>query len=385
MAKRILIENARLFLQTDTIENGYLLIEDGKIVTISKEQIDITKNVYRIDGTGKNVLPGFIDMHIHGTKGADVMDATETALDTIATALPKSGTTSFLATTMTASISEIDEALENIANYKQKNKTATLLGIHLEGPFIHRNKSGAQQADNIIPGNIALFKRWQQVATGKIKLVTLAPECAEDGFINYLTRSGVIASAGHTTATFAEIKRATQEGIRHLTHLGNAMTGLHHRDVGVVGAGFLLDALQVEIIADYIHLAPEMLEIIVKQIGAERIILITDAMRATSLGNGTYEFGGQEVTVRDTRATLANGVLAGSVITMIESVRNMLQIPGITLRDIIKITAENPAKQLHIFNDKGSIAIGKTADLVIVDERMEITHTICQGEIAYEE
>lgn len=385
MTKRILIDNARLYLQTETIENGYLLIEDGKIVTISKEQIDIRENVYRIDGTGMSVLPGFIDVHIHGAKGADAMDATETALDTIASAIPKSGTTSFLATTMTASTIEIDDALENIANYKRKNKTATLLGAHLEGPFIHKNKKGAQQADTIIPGNIASFKRWQQVAAGKIKLVTLAPECAEDGFINYLTTSGVIASAGHTTATFADIKRATEEGISHLTHLGNAMTGLHHRDVGVVGAGFLLDELQVEIIADYIHLAPEMLEIIVKQIGAERIILITDAMRATSLGNGTYELGGQEVIVGNGRATLANGVLAGSVVTMIESVRNMLKLPDITLRDIIKMTAENPAKQLNIFNEKGSIAIGKTADLVIINKYMEITYTICQGEIAYEE
>lgn len=385
MTKGIIIKNATLYLESKTIENGYLFIEDGKIIKISDVPFEMEGEVDVIDGAGLRVLPGFIDAHIHGAKGADTMDATSEALETMARVLPEEGTTSFLATTITQSHEQIERALENIASYTSKSGEATLLGAHLEGPFIHKDKKGAQPGQYIVPGNLALFEKWQQLAAGKIKTVTLAPECDEDGLIPYLYEAGVNVSAGHTTVNFADMKKAVSDGVRQVTHLANAMTGIHHRDVGAVGAAFLLEELAVEVIADEIHLSPEMLDISYRQIGSDRIILITDAMRAKSLAEGMYELGGQAVEVKDGRATLASGSLAGSIVTMIDNVRNMLRIPGVTLQDIVKMTAVNPAKQLKIYDKKGSIATGKDADLLVIDENIEIKYTICQGKVAYEE
>jgi len=385
MKKQILIQAASLYTEQEVFDCGDLLIENGIITAFGKTPIKVEEDVEIIDGTRLSVLPGFIDGHIHGAKGADTMDATKQALATIASVLPEEGTTSFLATTITQSYDQIAQALENIASYKGQSGEATLLGAHLEGPFIQKAKKGAQPEQYIVPGNIALFEHWQQLAKGKIKTVTLAPECDEDGLIPYLYEAGVNVSAGHTTANYEEMKSAVSKGVRQLTHLANAMSGIHHRDVGAVGAAFLLDALRVEVIADAVHLAPEMLEISFKQIGSNRLILITDAMRAKLFPDGTYDLGGQAVHVKETRATLADGTLAGSIVTMIDNVRNMMKIPGVTLTDVVKMTAINPAKQLNVFDRKGSIQIGKDADLVVIDDDLNIKYTICQGMIAYKE
>lgn len=383
--KKILIQAASLYTEQEVFDCGDLLIENGIITAFGKTPIKVEEDVEIIDGTRLSVLPGFIDGHIHGAKGADTMDATKQALATIASVLPEEGTTSFLATTMTQTHEQIAKALENIASYKGQDGEATLLGAHLEGPFIHKAKKGAQPEQYIVPGSIALFEHWQQLAKGKIKTVTLAPECDEDGLIPYLYEAGVNVSAGHTTANYEDMKSAISKGVRQLTHLANAMSGIHHRDVGAVGAAFLLDALRVEVIADEVHLAPEMLKISFKQIGSNRLILITDAMRAKLFPDGTYDLGGQGVHVKKNRATLADGTLAGSIVTMIDNVRNMMKIPGVTLTDVVKMTAVNPAKQLNVFDRKGSIQIGKDADLVIIDDDLNIKYTICQGMIAYKE
>lgn len=385
MKNPLLIKAATIYSEKGVIDRGDLLIKNGIITAVSKTPLRLEESVETIDGTGLTILPGFIDGHIHGANGADTMDATEIALSTIATALPKEGTTSFLATTITQSHDEIGRALENIATYKGASGEAALLGAHLEGPFIHQAKKGAQPAHYIVPGNIGLFKQWQQIAKGNIKTVTLAPECDDDGLISYLHERGVNVSAGHTTANYKQMIVAIQQGVRQITHLANAMTGIHHRDVGAVGAAFLRKELMVEVIADEIHLAPEMLEISFNQIGSDRIMLITDAMRAKLLRDGMYDLGGQVVQVKDNRAILADGTLAGSIVTMIDNVRHLLKISGVTLSDIVKMTAENAAKQLHIFDRKGSIRVGKDADLAIIDKNIKIKYTICQGIIAYEE
>lgn len=384
MGDCILIEDVNVFMEYQTINNGYLLIDRGIIVNISEEQIEVDGSVKRIDGSNLSVLPGFIDAHIHGSNGCDIMDATESALETIALHLPSEGTTSYVATTMTQSETQIERALKNIGNYEKKQTEATLLGAHLEGPFIHPEKSGAHQTKYITPASKKLWNKWQQLAKGKIKTVTIAPECDDDNLITYLSDMGINVSLGHSTVSFSEAKTAVSKGVRQVTHLANAMTGIHHRDVGAVGAAFLLDELAVEVIADKVHIALEMLEISYKQIGSNRMILITDAMRAKGLKDGMYEFGGQSVKVENNKASLKDSTLAGSVQTMIGNVKTMLEFPGVNLHDIAKMTAENPAKQINAFKEKGSIAIGKDADLVLLDSNTDIVYTICEGMIAYE-
>lgn len=387
MNETILIQEVTIYTENDVIENGFLLLSGGKIVEISETPLLLApnENTRVIDGRGLKAIPGFIDGHIHGANGADTMDATEEALDIIASVLPEEGTTSFLATTMTQSPQNIDKALENVAQYKNKLGKAELIGIHLEGPFINEQKKGAQPGEYIKNPNVELFKRWQKLAKGKIKTVTVAPECDQEDFIPYLVKNGCNVSAGHSVATFEQIKQGVSSGVHQLTHLCNAMTGIHHRDVGAIGAAFLLENLKAEIIADEIHTSREMLQIIYNNIGSDRLLLITDAMRAKTLEDGAYELGGQPVHVSNNQATLQDGTLAGSILKMIDGAKNMLKLDGVTLRDVIKMGAVNPAKQINIFDRKGSITVGKDADIILVDENISIKYTFCKGEISYKE
>lgn len=382
----IYIKNAKIYTEVDVYTNGALLLADGKIQSMKQQKIsDLPVNVRMIDGTNLNVIPGFIDGHIHGANGADVMDATETALDTMAAVLPAEGTTSFLATTITQSAENTENALTNIATYNNKPGQAEMIGVHLEGPFIEKNRAGAQPVEYILEPDIEQFKHWQTLSGHQIKTITLAPEHDENGlFIDYLYQSGVNVSAGHTATDFEGMKKAVTYGVRQVTHLCNAMSGIHHRDIGVVGAAFQLNELRAELIADGIHVSPEMLDLIYKNMGSERLILITDAMRAKCLQPGDYELGGQPVKVNSNRAVLEDGTLAGSILKMYQGAQQMLQLQDVSIPDIIEMASMNPAKQLGIYTQKGSILDGKDADILLVDDQLNIKYTICRGEIAFE-
>ncbi|MBP1947992.1 N-acetylglucosamine-6-phosphate deacetylase [Virgibacillus litoralis] len=387
MKQSLFIKNASIYTETEGIVKGSILIEDSKIKGIHNNVNTTTpENAQIIDGQGLNLIPGFIDGHIHGAAGADVMDSTEEALDTMAEVLPKEGTTSFLATTITQSPESIEDALRNVAEYTSKRGQAEVMGVHLEGPFIEESKKGAQPLEYIMKPDIGQFNKWQQLSGDKIKTITLAPEHDEDGtFIRSLYESGVNVSAGHTGIGFDGMKTAITHGVRQVTHICNAMTGIHHRDIGVVGAAFRLEELRAELIADGIHVAPEMLQLIYSNIGSERLILITDAMRAKCLHSGAYELGGQPVNVTEDRAVLSDGTLAGSILKMYQGAQQMLQLKDVSIKNVIEMASSNPAKQLGIFDKKGSIKVGKDADLLLVDNNLQIKYTICRGEIAHEE
>lgn len=374
-------------MENEIIENGCVVIVNEKIQAIYRNgdlPSDLPRAATVINGMGKNLIPGFIDGHIHGANGADVMDATESALDSIAEVLPKEGTTSFLATTITQQQESIEAALSNVSDYQSKAGYAEVIGIHLEGPFIEKSKAGAQPVEHILQPDIDLFRKWQKLSNDQIKTITMAPEHDPNGtFIQFLRESGVNVSAGHTNSGFAEIKNAVKHGITQLTHLCNAMNGIHHRDIGAVGAAFQLDKLRAEIIADGIHLSPEMLQIVYDNMGSERLILITDAMRAKCLQAGNYELGGQPVTVSETQAVLEDGTLAGSILKMNDGAKNMLKLTHVKIENIMEMASVNPAKQIGIYDKKGSIAIGKDADLLLIDNDLSICYTFCKGRIAF--
>ncbi|WP_456274599.1 N-acetylglucosamine-6-phosphate deacetylase [Bacillus sp. AK031] len=386
---KLLIKNVKIFAENKTIPRGYAKIKNGRIIEIGEADDLYGVTGYEVMEPGREsfMVPGMIDVHIHGVNGADTMDATIDALEIMAEALPKEGTTGFLATTMTDEPSRIESALKNIANYmSEKNEpgTAEILGIHLEGPFINKKKAGAQPENAIKKPSVEVFKRWQQKADDHIRLVTLAPEEDEKYLlIQYLKEHGIIASAGHSNATYKQMGEAVEKGVSHVTHLFNQMTGLHHREPGVVGAAFNRKELVVELIADGIHVSPAAVEIAFNQITEERLILITDSMRAKCLKNGKYELGGQTVHVQDGKAMLDENTLAGSVLKMKDAFKNIQQFSGCDIRKAIRMTAENPAKELNCFNRKGSISEGKDADLVVLDHEMNVELTICRGKIAY--
>ncbi|MDC3412215.1 N-acetylglucosamine-6-phosphate deacetylase [Aquibacillus sp. 3ASR75-11] len=387
----LLLKNVTIYGENTVTTNGFIYIKNRLIEAIGTEDewksyVIAEEQIKVINGKGLNAIPGFIDGHIHGANGADVMDATPQALDTMASALPMEGTTSFLATTITMSKEKIEKALQNVASYVNKPGKAEVVGVHLEGPFIEEKKAGAQPREHIMKPDVALFDQWQKLSGNSIKTVTLAPEIDQEGeVIHYLHEQGVNVSAGHTDAGIEQMKQAVSKGVTQVTHLCNAMSGLHHRDIGVVGAAFLLKGLRSELIADGIHVSPEMIQLIYQNIGSSRLLLITDALRAKCLEPGTYELGGQQVSVTEDRATLPDGTLAGSTLKMLDGVRNMMTYTDASIKDIIKMAAVNPAKQVGIFDKKGSIAVKKDADILLIDDHWTIRYTICRGEIAYKE
>ncbi|AGX06193.1 N-acetylglucosamine-6-phosphate deacetylase [Bacillus sp. NRRL B-14911] len=382
----LLLKNSRVLTEDGIIDKGYILVEDGRIKSFGPaEELggQSADKTIELDA-GATLAPGFIDLHIHGAGGADTMDSTPEALQTIARTLPAEGTTSFLATTITQERSLIEKALANAAAYKPEGFEAEMLGIHLEGPFINEKRKGAQPLEHILKSDVELFKAWQEKSGQLIRLVTLAPEL-EGGkeLVRHLAETGVIASIGHSDADYEEVREAVEAGATHVTHLFNGMKGLHHREPGTAGAALLFKELIVEMIADGVHVRPEMIKLALNSKGMDGMVLITDSMRAKCLKNGTYDLGGQDVTVKDGMALLEDGTLAGSILRMKDSVKNMTKFADITLAEAVKLASENPAKQLKVFDRKGSIAEGKDADLTVLNENMDIVLTICRGKVAY--
>lgn len=392
MSNTLIITGASIYTDGGFIEEGFIIIENNEIKSIGKK--DEWKKLQLKDfqviqfDNSFNVVPGFIDIHIHGAGGSDAMDGTKEALDTISQTLPEEGTTSFLATTMTQSKKAIEQAVENAGQYAEYHRSpgqAEILGIHLEGPFISSEKAGAQPEKHIILPDLSLFKEWQKLAKNRIKLVTLAAEKDESHqLISYLMEHGIIASIGHSNATYQQTEEAIQSGVSHATHLFNQMSGLHHREPGIVGAVYNKSEMMAELIVDGIHVNREVIRLTYSIKGKEGLILITDAIRAKGLSEGTYDLGGQDVEVKDGKASLSDGTLAGSILTMNQAVKNMLAYTDASLEDVIEMAAANPAKRLNIYDRKGSLAVGKDADIVVLDSGCNVVLTICCGEIAYQ-
>ena len=383
MEKTVLLSNVTIANAGTENRVADLFVEGGKIKEIGQNLSQ--KADVRIDARGKNwvVLPGFIDVHIHGSSGFDTMDATPEALDGLASSLPKEGTTSFLATTMTQSDEAISKALQNAGAFQASEQQAEMLGVHLEGPFISPEMAGAQPPEHIIAPALSLFDKWQELSGKRIKQVTIAPE-AEGAldFIRALEQEGVIASIGHSNASFEKVQEAIAAGANQVTHLYNQMSPFHHRSPGVVGAAFLEESLAVELIADFVHSHQQSVRLAYEQIGASRLLLITDAMRAKGLASGTYDLGGQDVQVSERDARLPNGSLAGSILTMETAAKNVKAITHCTWAELAAMTSANAARQLGL-EHKGVIAAGKDADLVILDDEANVLMTLCRGHIAY--
>lgn len=384
--------NATIILENSVIREGFIHIKEEKIESIDYMEncphLSILDKVF--DCIGKQyVIPGMIDIHVHGAAGFDFMDSKHEAFKGIALALAKEGTTSFLATTMTNPVEHISDSIKNLTVYRATSNNPgvpEMIGIHLEGPFINQDQKGAQPDSAIISPNINLFKDWQKLSGNTIKIITFAPELDNDlELLAELKKSKVIPSMGHTNATYDEAINAINHGVSHATHLFNGMRGMHHRDPGVVGAALLHDDVHVEIIPDGIHFHPNLLKLIVKMKTLEKIIVITDGMRAKGMTDGKYDLGGQQVAVRDGKCLLvSNGSLAGSILTMNKARLNLAKWLDLSIHEQIQITSTNQAIRLGISTRKGSIEVGKDADIVVIGQNGEVELTICRGSIAYE-
>lgn len=373
MPKKVII-NGKLILDDGVLE-GHDLFFDTQITGIAKA-IGVYDDMVVIDAKGAFVCPGFFDIHVHGMAGYDTMDATFEALEGISKALVKHGVTSFLATTVTDDPILLKKAIDNVRQNGTRVSGALCLGIHLEGPFIHPLKKGAHNEAFILPPDAALFAEDADV----IKLITYAPELDPDQtLIKWSKKSGVKLSLGHSDATYQEAMSAFKAGVYSVTHLFNAMTGLHHREPGVVGAVLNSD-VYAELIADNIHVNPSLYPLLYRQKGPKKLMLITDCMRAGGLSPGQYKLGTLTVAVDHEKATLSDGTLAGSILTMNHALKHFVKATGQTLSDVMPMMGKNQANLLA-YKSLGTIAVGMDADLVIMDADFKVLSTIVKGSV----
>lgn len=378
------IINGKIVTENEVLENNALIYND-KIIEF-REQYTANNLLQTceevIDAKGNYVCPGFIDVHIHGSGGHDVMDGTEESLSAISSVIAKNGVTGFLPTTMTMSKEKIYAALDNIKNFMKKKEIcgAKVLGAHMEGPFINKKYKGAQAEEFIIEPSFSFIKEYVDI----IKIVTLAPEMDKDfNFIKEVKeKTDIVLSIGHSNANYEQAMEAIENGVSHATHTFNAMTPLNHRDPGTVAA-ILNSEIYCELIADKIHVHPAIFKILESIKGMDKIILITDSMRAGCLHDGISELGGQKVIVKNNSARLEDGTLAGSILRLNEGLKNFINCTGKGICEAVKMVSLNPSKELGIEKQRGSLKIGKYSDIVILDKKFDVKQTIVEGKTVY--
>ena len=373
----MVLKNLTIVLNDKVISNGYLFFDNDCISKIGEG--DYIGDA--VDCKGLIAMPGFIDIHIHGSAGIDFMDATEQDYKTIAESLYKEGVTTFLATTLTSDKKSLARVCRTV-NIVKKD-IPSLGGIHFEGPYINEKYKGAQNEEYIRNPNIKEFDELQSLSGNNIRYITLAPE--KEGaleFIEHVTKSGVTVSAGHSDASFDDVKAAIGKGLSNTTHTHNAMSPHHHRKPGIVTAAFYFDQLYTEFICDKIHVCANTLAASYKIIGPERFVMISDALKIKNSNINEFQLFGLDCVRKDGAAYLTSGPLAGSLLTMDQGLRNMREITCANLCDLAKISSKNAAKSLK-FLDRGEIKVGNKADLVLLDENLFVKATYKEGKKVY--
>jgi N-acetylglucosamine-6-phosphate deacetylase len=384
MAEKLLFHGGRVVTAAEAWERGWLLVDGNRIALLGPGDPPRLSADRTIDASGLTLLPGFIDVHAHGAAGHEAMDATPDALQGMARYYAQHGTTAFLAATWTDSAERIHAALNAIGETMGPQPDgATLLGAYLEGPYLNPERCGAQSTQHI-----RRAKREEALAfldMGVIREVALAPEFEENHWlIEECVARGITVTAAHTAATYEQMRQAVALGLRQATHTFNAMTPLHHREPGTVGAVLSSPEIRAELIADNLHVHPAVMRILYAAKGPHGVILITDAMRGTGMPDGEYPIDERIVLVKDSPARLPDGTLAGSTLSMERALRNLIAATGHPLEVVWPCSSLNAARALHLADRKGSIEAGKDADLVLLDAALEVRMTVAEGRIVYE-
>lgn len=371
----------KFFMNYGIEENGYLSIIDGKFGHFQKEKPESAEIV---DFSGKYIAPGFVDTHIHGLLNSDVMDNTPEAIKTISKGLLQFGVTSFLPTTLTDSVERLDESVENIKNVYNDVEGAKIQGIFLEGPCFTEKYKGAQNKKYFINPTAEILDQWQEKSGNLVKKIAIAPE-REDAveFTEYATKNGVTVALGHSAATFDEAKRVVGAGANVFVHTYNGMSPLTHREPGMVGAAMELKNTFAELICDGHHVSPVAANIMMNAKTRENIVLITDCMRAGAMEYGQYTLGEFDVIVENGTARLLTRSLAGSVLSMNNAIKNVVDWNIATLEEAIKMASYNPAVSCNIDDKCGSIKPGLPADFVVIDDSLNVYNTYLDGVCKY--
>ena len=378
------IVNGRI-VAPHAVIRGKVLLYDERVIGIV-DPGETPEGVETLDAKGNYVIPGLVDMHIHGYMGEDASDGSFEGLKTMARGVAKNGVTSFLPTTMTVSYDELRLAFSQIRRAMEESRLdswdgAAVVGANAEGPFINITKKGAQAGEHVRPGDPAFLKEFADV----IRVFTIAPEVEGNlDCIREMARdTSMLISMGHTAANFEQAQAGIEAGVRHVTHLFNAQTGLLHRDPGVVGAALLDSRVSCELIADTFHVHKALFQLVASLKG-EQMVLITDCTRAGGMPDGEYTLGGQPIFVKGIECRLKDGTIAGSVLKLNEAVRNVLGNTDLTISQAVNMASLNPARRIGLSASKGSIEAGKDADFAIVDDAIDVQATILGGRVIYQ-
>jgi len=381
----LLIHASRALTPTTEINDAGILIREDVIEAVGpRSGMTLPAGGQEIRASGKTAIPGFLDVHIHGAGGHDIMEGSSAAMSAITRKVSEYGTTSLVATTVTARTDETLRAVEGIAGYiARQHETdeprAEILGIHLEGPFISKERRGVHPSEWIQPPSAEMLNRMLKAAAGNARMLTIAPEVLGAApCIDAAREAGLVVSMGHTDATYEQARAAIARGARSATHLFNAMRPFSHRDPGVVGAVLTSPDINAELIADGVHVEEGAMKLLLLAKGVERVILVSDGLSATGMAEGKYTLGGFEVTVSGGVCRNAEGVLAGSTLTLDRALRNVVAL-GVSLPDAVRMLTLNPATLLGIEFKKGSLRVGADADVALLDEGLHLAGVWARG------
>ncbi len=378
---RTVITADRLLTPDQSIANPVVVIEDGVIVRMDSRADAGIPSGKNLDFDGHTLVPAFFDIHIHGSAGHDVMEATPEAFSTVGKFLGQHGVGAYLATTVTAPMDTTLKSLAGIAALiGQETEGARPLGIHIEGPFLSPHKKGAHPAALLLTPSVALFDRLWQAAEGKIRLMTIAPELPNaEEVIAHAAGLGVRVSMGHSNADTAAARAGIRAGAVTATHTYNAMRSFDHRDPGLLGEVLANDDLFAELICDGLHVHPDAVRIYWKSKGPKRAMLITDAMSAAGMPDGNYKLGELDVRVVNGKCVIGEDTLAGSTLTLDRALRNFAEFTGAALDDVSKLASRNPARMTGFESEAGSLAVGRAADITVLSAKNEVVETILHG------
>ncbi|MEK4512040.1 N-acetylglucosamine-6-phosphate deacetylase [Paenibacillus sp. FSL K6-2524] len=375
------IQHVNVLLPHQILPSATVWIVNGKVERIETQDHEKFEGDYEpIDGRGMWLIPGMIDVHIHGANGYDMMDGTEASIQEVSRACAATGCTSFLATSVSSTMEDLLNMIRNVKSVIGREQGARIAGIHLEGPYLNPKRKGMQNEKYLRHPDLEEMKLIFQEAGSLIKMVTIAPELPGGmELISFLKEQDVVIAIAHSDATYEEAKMAFAAGASHVTHCFNGMRPIHHRDPGLIVAAFEEPHVSLQAIVDQVHLHPAIIRLMHRLKGPEGMVLITDALQAMGLGDGNYIFGGHHVTVSEGVARLADGTLASSTVTMNEALR-LTVVNGISMTDAVHMASTSPARILGL-SHKGKIEVGYDADLILLDERYQVQWTMIEGEL----
>jgi N-acetylglucosamine-6-phosphate deacetylase len=376
---RLIISNAHIISPDVDISSGSIELEAGKIIAVHEAGAALPKSDKIIDAGGRYVMPGFIDIHAHGADGKDVCDNDVQSIRHIAKRKLGEGVTTWLPTTLTQPQHVLEEIAGKCAQYMDRQEYSKTPGLHVEGPYINRINAGAQNPQFVREPNWDELRRIHEIAP--VALASIAPDVnGACNCIHEAKRAGITCSAAHSSATHEQMMLAKKAGLTHMTHFGNAMSGLHHREIGMVGSGLLDAELKMELICDGIHLCPDFLKLMFSLKPIDQLMLITDSMSGSWIGSGEVRLGGLDVIVDEGQARLKDSdALAGSVLLFNEGLRNVFEWTGLPLSKLIKTTSWNQAQSLG-WEGLGKIEVGYCADITMLNEDFSVWKTLVDGE-----